>query len=264
MPSPNVQAPSPAAACNSAAYQRWQQGYGVIRHSEDTEARVQVLARKLVADGLQPDTDTVYQKLAYLDRLTSAGLWLVVHMTYCNRVDISGAPLAAQDFKASPEGHTGGALNMVPAYAAYLALNNLTGQTRSWLMGQGHCVAAVDALNVLTGNLHPEQRARYLAPEGLSRLAADFYSYRQKPDGAMASPSAATSIRISPGHPGGRLPGLCRTAVRPHAAAGRIAGGLPLGWRRRGTERQRLDSALVAGRRLRAGSADHDCQWPKN
>ncbi|MDX5335855.1 MAG: xylulose 5-phosphate 3-epimerase [Marinobacter sp.] len=204
MPSPNVQAPSPAAADNSAAYQRWQQGYGVIRHSEDTEARVQALARKLVADGLQPNTDTVYQKLAYLDRLTSAGLWLVVHMTYCNRVDISGAPLAAQDFKASPEGHTGGALNMVPAYAAYLALNNLTGQTRSWLMGQGHCVAAVDALNVLTGNLHPEQRARYLAPEGLSRLAADFYSYRQKPDGAMASPLGS---HVNPHTAGGILEG---------------------------------------------------------
>src|SRR5690554_1937492 len=204
MPSPTQQASSPPPAGNSAAYQRWQQGYGVIRHSPDTETRVQALARKLVADGLQPDTDTVYQKLAYLDRLTSAGLWLVVHMTYCNRVDISGAPLAAQDFKASPEGHTGGALNMVPAYAAYLALNNLTGQTRSWLMGQGHCVAAVDALNVLTGNLHPEQRARYLAPEGLSRLAADFYSYRQKPDGAMASPLGS---HVNPHTAGGILEG---------------------------------------------------------
>src|SRR5690554_7658466 len=102
-------------------------------------------------------------------------------MTYCNRVDITGAPLQPKDFKAAPEGHTGGALNMVPAYAAYLALNNLTGQTRSWLMGQGHCVAAVDAINVLTGNLHPEQKTRYQAADGLSRLASDFYSYRQKP-----------------------------------------------------------------------------------
>ena len=76
-------------------------------------------------------------------------------MTYANRVDGTGAPLAARDFKSSPEGHTGGALNMVPAYAAYLALNNLTGQTRSWRMGEVHRVAAIDALNVLTGNLHP-------------------------------------------------------------------------------------------------------------
>src|SRR5690554_6376158 len=55
-------------------------------------------------------------------------------------------------------------------------------------MGQGHCVAAVDAINVLTGNLHPEQKARYYAADGRSRLASDCYSYRQKPHGSMASP----------------------------------------------------------------------------
>ncbi len=205
MSSPIEQAPAPNEATPGSAFQCWQQGYGVIRHSEQTSARVRELAVKLVSAGHQPDEDTVYRKLIALDRLTSAGLWLVVHMTYCNRVDIAGAPLAAQDFKASPEGHTGGALNMVPAYAAYLALNNLTGTTRSWLMGQGHCVAAVDALNVLTGNLHPEQRARYLAPEGLSRLASDFYSYRQKPDGTMAAPLGSH--------------------VNPHTAGGIIEGG---------------------------------------
>ena len=204
MSSPITPGSTTAPANASAAWQRWQKGYGVIRHSAETQASVQALAEKLVSAGHQPDTDTVYQKLAYLDRLTSAGLWLVVHMTYCKRVDISGAALSAQDFKASPEGHTGGTLNMVPAYAAYLALNNLTGQTRSWLMGQGHCVAAVDALNVLTGNLHPEQRSRYQAPEGLSRLASDFYSYRQKPDGSMASPLGS---HVNPHTAGGILEG---------------------------------------------------------
>ncbi|MFO8142809.1 MAG: xylulose 5-phosphate 3-epimerase, partial [Marinobacter sp.] len=204
MSSPITPGSTTAPANASAAWQRWQKGYGVIRHSTETEASVQALAEKLVTGGHQPDTDTVYQKLAYLDRLTSAGLWLVVHMTYCNRVDISGAALSAQDFKASPEGHTGGTLNMVPAYAAYLALNNLTGQTRSWLMGQGHCVAAVDALNVLTGNLHPEQRSRYQAVEGLSRLASDFYSYRQKPDGSMAAPLGS---HVNPHTAGGILEG---------------------------------------------------------
>lgn len=204
MSSPIEQAPAPQRATPSSAFECWQQGYGIIRHSEKTATDVRALARKMVETGLQPDEDTVYRKLIALDRLTSAGLWLVVHMTYCNRVDIAGAPLTAQDFKASPEGHTGGALNMVPAYAAYLALNNLTGQTRSWLMGQGHCVAAVDALNVLTGNLHPEQRSRYLAPEGLSRLATDFYSYRQKPDGAMAAPLGS---HVNPHTAGGILEG---------------------------------------------------------
>lgn len=204
MSSPITPGSTTAPANAGAAWQRWQKGYGVIQHSAETQASVQALAENLVSAGHQPDTDTVYQKLAYLDRLASAGLWLVVHMTYCKRVDISGAALAAHDFKASPEGHTGGALNMVPAYAAYLALNNLTGQTRSWLMGQGHCVAAVDALNVLTGNLHPEQRSRYQAAEGLSRLASDFYSYQQKPDGSMASPLGS---HVNPHTAGGILEG---------------------------------------------------------
>ncbi len=205
MSSPNEQITTPGAAATSPVFQCWQQGYGVIRHSETTASQVQALAQKLVAAGLQPDADSVYRKLIALDRLASAGLWLVVHMSYCNRVDIAGAPLEPKDFKTSPEGHTGGALNMVPAYAAYLALNNLTGRTRSWLMGQGHCVAAVDAINVLTGNLHPEQKTRYQTSDGLSRLASDFYSYRQKPDGSMAVPLGSH--------------------VNPHTAGGIIEGG---------------------------------------
>ena len=205
MSSPIDQTDAQDTALTDSVFEGWRRGYGVIRHSDDTIANVQSLAAQLVAAGLQPDTNAVYRKLAALDRLTSAGLWLVVHMTYCNRVDLSGADLAAKDFKAAPEGHTGGALNMVPAYAAYLALNNLTGTTRSWLMGQGHCVAAVDALNVLTGNLHPEQRARYQTPDGLSLLASDFYSYRQKQDGTMASPLGSH--------------------VNPHTAGGIIEGG---------------------------------------
>ena len=41
-------------------------------------------------------------------------------------------------------------------------------------MGQGHCVAAIDALNVLTGNLHPEQERAYAdGEEGLNRLLQD-------------------------------------------------------------------------------------------
>ena len=152
-------------------FARWRRGYGVIHHSEDTQRQALELADKLVADGLQPDHGSVFRQLAALDRLSSAGLWLVVHMTYADRVWPDGRHLDAPDYKPRPEGHTGGALNMVPAYAGYLALNNLTGTTRSWVMGQGHCVAAIEALNVLTGNLHPEQRARYSATaDGLSAL----------------------------------------------------------------------------------------------
>ncbi|HVQ76939.1 MAG TPA: hypothetical protein VMT79_15550, partial [Candidatus Binatia bacterium] len=69
-------------------------------------------------------------------------------------------------------------LNMVPAYAAYLAANALTGTTRAWLMGQGHCVAAVDSVNLLVGNMTPAHAARYsVSDEGLTRYVRDYYSY---------------------------------------------------------------------------------------
>ncbi len=170
------------------SFAQWRAGYGVIEHSLTTQAAAFRLAHQLVQLHCQPSLDAVYQQLRALDLLTSAGLWLVVHMTYAKRCHTDGSPLPAEDFKSRPEGHTGGALNMVPGYAAYLALNNLTGQTRSWLMGQGHCVAAIDALNVLTGNLHPEQAERYQGDQGLNLLLRDFYGYTQLPDGHPAAP----------------------------------------------------------------------------
>jgi phosphoketolase len=187
-------------------FAKWRSGYGVIRHKPETQRQALTLANRLVEQGFQPNLASVFQQLCALDRLTSAGLWLVVHMTYTNRVNADGQPLSAEDFKIRPEGHTGGSLNMVPAYAAYLTINNLTGTTRSWLMGQGHCVAAIDALNVLTGNLHPEQQDRYKSGgDGLNRLVGDFYSYRQRPNGRMAAPLGSH--------------------VNPHTAGGIIEGG---------------------------------------
>ena len=61
------------------------------------------------------------------DRIASAAMWLVVHETYARSVYLDGRALGAEDFKPAPEGHTGGALNMVPAYAGYLAANALSG-----------------------------------------------------------------------------------------------------------------------------------------
>lgn len=132
---------------NDAAFARWAEGYGVIRHSDETQLRVQQLVRSLGSRGAAGDAVDVYELLMALDRVASAGLWLVVHQTYARNVYLDGRALDTEDFKVRPEGHTGGALNMVPAYAGYLAANVLTGVTRGWLMGQGHCVAAVDSLN---------------------------------------------------------------------------------------------------------------------
>ncbi|WP_339079606.1 xylulose 5-phosphate 3-epimerase [Pseudomonas sp. TMP9] len=184
----------------------WQRGYGPLQHSPQTCAAVYRMAHQLVQAGLQADLASVYRHFHALDRLTAAGLWLVVHMTYAQRVRLDGVALAAEDFKVTPEGHTGGALNMVPAYAGYLALNNLTGETRGWLMGQGHCVAAIEALNLLTANQHPEQAARYSCDEtGMSHLVADFYSYEQSASGQVSMPLGSH--------------------VNPHTAGGIAEGG---------------------------------------
>src|SRR5699024_7517323 len=88
-----------------------------------------------------------------------------------------------------PEGHTGGSLNMVPAFVGYLAANAITARTRSWLMGQGHSVAAIEAVNALTGDVSPAQKGRYDRSEkGLSQLCRDFYSYAIDANGVPAVP----------------------------------------------------------------------------
>lgn len=75
--------------------------------------------------------------------------------------------------------------------------NALTGRTRSWLMGQGHCVAAIDSVNVLVGNLHPALAAalRHDVP-GRSRLSACASA------SAVASwtPSACCTRTVALGH----------------------------------------------------------------
>lgn len=174
---------------DDAAFARWAGGHGVIAHDPLTQVRVHAMVAELVGAGTLPDAATGYQRLHAADRIASAGMWLVAHMTYAHRVRLDGQPLDAADFKLNPEGHTGGSLNMVPAYVAYLAMNALDGHTRSWLMGQGHCVAAIDALNVIVGNMTPAHARRYgLNDEGLSRLASDFYAFAIGPDGLPASP----------------------------------------------------------------------------
>lgn len=165
-------------------FKTWRKGFGPIVHSDETVERIRALA-STAASG----EEALYRILIAADRLTSASMWAVVHMTYARRVDLSGAPLPADAFKTTPEGHTGGSLNMVPAFVGYLAANVLSARTRAWLMGQGHSVAAIEAVNALTGDVSPAQQGRYDRSEaGLSRLVADFYSYAIAADGAAAVP----------------------------------------------------------------------------
>lgn len=171
------------------SFAQWAAGYGVISHNDLTQVRVYEMADYLKIRGRVQDVAEVFQILAAADRIASAAMWLVVHMTYARSVYIDGRDLAVDDFKLHPEGHTGGSLNMVPAYVGYLAINALTGITRSWLMGQGHCVAAIDSTNLIVGNMTSAHAERYsLSDEGLTKFVRDFYSYAVRPDGSPESP----------------------------------------------------------------------------
>ncbi|MEX1024869.1 MAG: xylulose 5-phosphate 3-epimerase [Planctomycetota bacterium] len=173
----------------NAAFADWAAGYGPIQHTDEVQVGVHEMAQRLVSYGMLPDAEEVFTLLAAADRVACAGMWLVAHMTYANRVLTKGADLGSEDFKRDPQGHMGGSLNMVPAYVGYLTADALTGVTRSWLMGQGHCVAAIDAVNLLVGNTGPRHAERYSwDDEGLARFVQDFYSYELTPDGAPAAP----------------------------------------------------------------------------
>ena len=173
----------------STIRQRWLAGHGPIAHRDETVERVETLVTRLIAKGRVADEATAYTLLAAADRLSCVAMNVVAHMTYARRIDLSGAALSAEDFKPTPEGHTGGSLNMVQAFVGYLLANALTGSTRGWIMGQGHCVAAIEAVNALTGDISPAQRGRYdRSEEGLSRLCADFYSYAINAQGLPAVP----------------------------------------------------------------------------
>ena len=173
----------------STIRQCWLAGHGPIVHRDETIKRMETLVARLIVDGRVADETTAYTLLAAADRLSCMAMNVVAHMTYARRIDLSGAALSAGDFKPTPEGHTGGSLNMVQAFVGYLLANALTGNTRGWIMGQGHCVAAVEAINALTGDVSPAQRGRYDRSEaGLSRLCADFYSYAIDAQGLPAVP----------------------------------------------------------------------------
>ena len=168
---------------------RWAEGYGAIQHSVETQAHVFKMADSMATRGTHGDDVPLFELLYALDRVASDAMWVVIHETYSRNVYLDGRQLVAEDFKPQPDGHTGGSLNMAPAYAGYMAINAITGNTRSWIMGQGHCVAAIDTLNLLLNNMTPAHEERYsLTDEGLTCYVRDFYSYRLRDDGKQDSP----------------------------------------------------------------------------
>lgn len=168
---------------------RWAVGYGEIEHTVETQARIFTMAEFLAALGVQGDGVPLFEVLYAADRVASAAMWIAVHETYARNVYLDGRDLLQEDFKPNPEGHTGGVLNMVPAYTGYMAINAITGFTRSWIMGQGHCVAAIDTVNLVLDNMVEAHAERYsLTDERLTRYVRDFYSYRLGEDGRQDSP----------------------------------------------------------------------------
>jgi len=171
------------------AASRWAVGYGPIKHSIETQARVFAMAELLTARGVEGDGVPLFEVLYAADRVASAAMWITVHETYVQTVYLDGRDLRPEDFKPKPDGHTGGVLNMVPAYTGYMAINAITGFTRSWIMGQGHCVAAIDTVNLVLDNMTPAHAERYsLTDEGLTRYVRDFYSCYLGTDGRQDSP----------------------------------------------------------------------------
>ncbi len=167
----------------------WAAGYGPIEHSVETQARVFDMVETLAARGVRGDGQPAFEVHSAADRVASGAMWLVVHETYACNVYLDGRDLRSDDFKPDPQGHTGGALNMVPAYTGYLLIDALTGITRSWVMGQGHTVAAIDSVNMIVGNVTEAHAARYdVSDEGLTRYVRDFYSYALDEHGRQDSP----------------------------------------------------------------------------
>ncbi|HWA23703.1 MAG TPA: xylulose 5-phosphate 3-epimerase [Caulobacterales bacterium] len=184
----------------------WREGYGVVRHRPETIETVENLVARHWMSGALADPHAALALCAAADRLASAAMWQVAHMTYAHRVDLSGAELPTESFKTQPEGHMGGSLNAAIAFVGYHLANALSGHTRAWVLGQGHCVAAIEAVNALLEDLSPAQQGRYGRNQaGLSQLAADFYAYAMTPDGRPAAPLGSH--------------------VNPHTAGGIMEGG---------------------------------------
>lgn len=183
---------------------QWSTNCGVIEHSKVTQQRMHSLLPKLEELGYGSVAKNK-SLLGAADIVCNMAMWLSVHMTYAKNVHLSGEALGANDFKETPQGHTGGVLNMVPAYVGYMLANALTGKTRAWIMEQGHCVAAIDAVNVLLRNIESEQNAAYpLSDEGLSKLCQDFYSYQYDHQGRSTAPLGS---HVNPYTAGGIIEG---------------------------------------------------------
>lgn len=175
----------------------WRLGHGSLQRDRLTIHRVDEMAAQLTGRRAWSDTESIYRVLAAADRLTSAAMWLVLHMGFAHRVDVTGAPLGSEDFRTAPVGATAASLSMVPAFVGYLTANVLSGRTRSWAMGQAHGLAAVASVDVLTGGVADGPNGRHNNTQaGLSNLVAGFGSRARGTDGHLLAASGGDPARI--------------------------------------------------------------------
>lgn len=117
---------------------------------------------------------------------------------------------------------------MVIAFCGYLAANALSGCTRAWTLGQGHCVAAIEAVNALTGDVSESQRGRYDRSEAGKRARQRFLQLRHYAGRASSRPARKPR---KPAYGGralrGRLSRICEPAICPHAFSRRTPRRLP-------------------------------------
>jgi phosphoketolase len=179
----------------------WRTGYGVIQHGDETSERLTEMASHFSETG---DGVPFWELLRAADRLASSAMWLTVHDTYARRVYRDGRQLLCEDFKPQPDGHTGSALNIVPAYVGYLLANALTGHTRAWIAEQGHAVSGIDCVNLLVGNVTAAHSIYDLTDAGLSQFVSDFYRYELGPGGRPLSPRGS---HVNPNTAGGIMEG---------------------------------------------------------
>src|SRR3989442_7320460 len=89
----------PARRRTDPTVARWAAGYGPIRHTPLTRARVRAMAERLAADRVRGDGVPLYRALHAADRIASAGMWLLVHPTDAPPVYLHRPALRDHDFK---------------------------------------------------------------------------------------------------------------------------------------------------------------------
>lgn len=190
---------------NQEMFEKWVKGCGVIQHSPNTQKKVKEFEQTLRAENIYGDGVPFYEALIAADHIANAAMWIAVHQVYAKHVYLDGRELKKSDFKEDPQGHLGSSLNMIPAYTGYMLANVLTGITRSWVMEQGHAVAAIDTINVMLDNMTKAHAERYsYSNAGLTRFAQDFYSYKLNVNGNQDSPLGS---HVNPHSGGGHLEG---------------------------------------------------------